>query len=611
MPTNAANTKFEVFGDYVLLKNLASGGMAEVFLARPAKPGANGRILVIKRILREIANDPIFIKMFRSEIHTILGFNHPHTIQLHDSGEIEGQPYIAMEYIEGKSLREITMKFAEKGEPIPVPTVLGLMAQAAAGLNYAHAFENVATGEAVNAVHRDISPHNLIVTYAGNLKVIDFGIAKAKNGIADKTRAGQIKGKCGYLSPEQLAEHDLDGRSDIFSLGIVTWELLTSQKLFQKMGDTELQIIKRIEKCEENITAPSTINPEVGPEVDEVVMKALQKNPASRYPSAAAYQAALRHVMQKKYPDYSYGDTAQIMHALFETDMALERMELRELNDSAQAVLTADWEAKTAIVERERTSGGLMATLFKGFSKKKELPDLVELRVSKLETMLRQKAGFKHISIFGFYLLSIIGIKLDERYSLLDRFFLPAQAEVVAATETVKARAPMKGVERARSIAAQHLNELSNTTDDGEPGVTEAALPVTPPAVEREMVPAPITRQPLPIAPAPVARRIVGSAPVARASVPLPAKRAPLPALKFAAKPAFQKLPLKSFAKAPVKRTAPVGLTAAAAAKAKALTASSKKPALATRSISSVAAKAKAPLKTAAKSRKIEDTDDE
>ncbi len=593
--SSSTNKKFEVFGDYVLLKNLAAGGMAEVFLARPAKPGANGRILVIKRILREIANDPIFIKMFRSEIHTTLGFNHPHTIQLHDFGEIDGQPYIAMEYVEGKSLREMTMKFSEKGEPIPVPTVLGLMSQAAAGLSYAHSFENAATGEAVNAVHRDVSPHNLIVSYSGNLKVIDFGIAKAKNGIAEKTRAGQIKGKCGYLSPEQLAEENLDGRSDIFSLGIVTWELLTSQKLFQKTGDTELQIIKRIEKCEENMVPPSTINPEVCAEVDEVVMKALAKDPANRYSSAAAYQAALRAVMLKKFPHYNYGDTAQIMHALFESDMAIERMELRELNDTAQQILTSDWEAKTKIVEKEKP--GLISSFFRGFrSNKKELPDLVELRVSKLETMLRQKAGFKHMALFGFYLLSIVGIKLDERYSLLDRFFLPAQADMVAAADIVRPHVVTPtGVEPARRAAAQDLAERNKPGQDpedtnGETETPSAAQHVNPPVNA-------IARRPVP-APAPVVRHVVA-----------PALRARVATQHHATRPVA-----RASAKAAPRATARGKAAHAFAAKAATsagrprITAQSKKSPL-NRSISSVAPVR--PTKTALKSKKNIDTSDE
>jgi serine/threonine protein kinase len=600
------NKKFEVFGDYVLLKSLAAGGMAEVFLARPAKPGANGRILVIKRILREIANDPIFIKMFRSEIHTTLGFNHPHTIQLHDFGEIDGQPYIAMEYVEGKSLREITAKFSEKGEPIPVPTVLGLMSQAASGLSYAHSFENVATGEAVNAVHRDVSPHNLIVSYSGNLKVIDFGIAKAKNGIAEKTRAGQIKGKCGYLSPEQLAEDNLDGRSDIFSLGIVTWELLTSQKLFQKTGDTELQIIKRIEKCEENMVPPSTLNPEVCPEVDEVVMKALAKDAANRYPSAAAYQAALRAVMLKKFPHYNYGDTAQIMHALFETDMAIERMELRELNDTAQQILTSDWEAKTQIVEKEKPS--IIASFFRGFrNHKKELPDLVELRVSKLETMLRQKAGFKHMALFVFYLLSIVGIKLDERYSLLDRFFLPAQADMVASADLVRPHAMNpSGVEPARRAAAQDLAERNTPAKDPEDANSETE---TPSAVQLANPPVTaIARKPMP-APAAVVRRVVAPAVKTRTATRYPvAKPFTRASARTAPKATARALAAKAAANVHGKSAHAVTAKAAASSARPRITAQSKKSPL-NRSISSVAPVK--PTKTALKSKKAIDTSDE
>ena len=564
--SSSSNKKFEVFGEYVLLKNLASGGMAEVFLARPAKPGANGRILVIKRILREIANDPVFIKMFRSEIHTTLGFNHPHTIQLHDFGEIDGQPYIAMEYVEGKSLREVTAKFGEKGEPIPVPTVLGLMAQAAAGLSYAHDFENMATGEAVNAVHRDISPHNLIVSYSGNLKVIDFGIAKAKNGIAEKTRAGQIKGKCGYLSPEQLAEDNLDGRSDLFSLGIVTWELLTSQKLFQKQGDTELQIIKRIERCEENIVAPSTLNPEICAEVDEVVLKALQKDPAERYPSAAAYQAALRAVMQKRYPHYTYGDTAQIMHALFETDIALERLELRELNDAAQQILTAEWDAKTAIVEKEKPAG-FMSSLFRGFRPKKELPDLVEVRVSKLETMLRQKAGGRHLALFAFYLLSIVAIKLDERYSLLDRFFMPAQAEMVALADAPDTRVFPQTTEPVNKAVAHDIADLNPPSTDPE-GAPDTETPSA--GAARRVVPAPVAHQPT----APV-RRAAARKPVAVTHVT--AKAAP----RAAAKPVARTTSHRS------SRTAAKAPAPKAASPKKMITSRTKKAPV-TRSISSV-----------------------
>ncbi len=522
------------------MNKLYSGGMAEVFLARPSKPNANGRILVIKRILRDIANDPVFIKMFRSEIRVTLGFNHPHTIQLHDFGEIDFQPYIAMEYIEGKSLREIMQKFGDKNEPIPVPTVLGLVAQAASGLSYAHHFENTATGEVVNAVHRDISPHNLIVSYDGNLKVIDFGIAKAKNGLTEKTRAGQIKGKCGYLSPEQLSEEALDGRSDVFSLGIVAWEMLTGQKLFQKTGDSEHQIIKRIEQCEVHCVPPSTINPEIPPQVDQVILKALAKDVDERYASAAAFQVALRQVMQRLYPDYTYSDTAQIMHALFETDILLERMQLRDSNDEAQQILAAEFDAKTRVVEKTPGKTGFFGSVF-GRKETKHLPDLVEMRVSNLEATLKQKATLKHFALATFYVLSIIGIKLDERYSLLDRFFLPAEADLIAmnAHQSIQQREQYLDDVRATRVSVSEQTQEEDMEATPAESLS-AEPPPREPQIDRGTQPVPSTR-------------VRTAMPDAKASQDRTIRRtvAPTRAVRSLAK-ARAKTPAK--AKAPVKR---------------------------------------------------------
>jgi serine/threonine-protein kinase len=518
--SSESGENFEVFGEYVLLKQLAAGGMAEVFLARPTNPNANGRIVVVKRILKQIANDPVFIKMFRSEIRVTLGFNHPHTIQLHDFGEVDYQPYIAMEFIEGKSLKQMMEKFAEKNEIMPVPTALGLLAQASSGLSYAHHFENTATGEVVNAVHRDISPHNLLVSYDGNLKVIDFGIAKAKNEISDKTRAGQIKGKCAYLSPEQLKEEELDGRSDIFSLGIVAWELLTGHRLFHKHGDTELQIIQRIQNCEQHIVAPSAVNAAVPKEVDEIILRALSKHREDRFATAEAFQGAIRKVMRQLYPSYTYADTAQIMRALFDTDMLLERMSLRDANDRAQELLAADSNAKTHLVETGKTNG-----FFSIFRKKpKTLPTEMELRVGNIEAVLKQKAKTSHVMVGTFWVLAFICIRLDAKYSLLDRFFLPAEADTFVHQDTAPDESRRRVVEPpamepktqvAGELAAQASPENTNAVVTTEELVKPAVvLPVKRPAV------------------APIRRTYQASVPRSGSPVRAPASRGAASALK-------------------------------------------------------------------------------
>ncbi|RYZ67140.1 MAG: serine/threonine protein kinase [Proteobacteria bacterium] len=339
---------FETFGNYILLKKLATGGMAEVFLARPASHKGNGRVQVIKRILPHVATDALFLKMFQSEIQVTLGFNHPHTVQLHDFGEANRQPYISMEYIEGKNLKDIICKFGDRSELMPTAMALSLLAQAASGLSYAHTFVNKVTGEEVRAIHRDISPHNLILSYDGNLKVIDFGIAKAASSMQEATRAGTIKGKYAYLSPEQVNGDLLDARADIFALGIVAWELLTLRRPFYRDGDSEITVLGTINNCDHNVKAPSFYNCEIPPEVDKVVLKALRRNPAERYASAAEFQSALRQVMQQHYPNYTYSDTAKTMHILFADEIREERKEIRELNLQVQMSLS---NADATVVE--------------------------------------------------------------------------------------------------------------------------------------------------------------------------------------------------------------------------------------------------------------------
>jgi serine/threonine protein kinase len=422
-PSTVQNPSFEVFGNYVLLKRIGSGGMAEVFLARPASASGNGRVMVIKRILPHMADDPVFVNMFRAEVQVMMGFNHPHTVQLHDFGEVNNQLFIAMEYIEGKSLKQIIATFKKKNEAIPVPMVLSLVAQAAAGLNYAHRFQNKVTGEIFNAVHRDISPQNLILSYDGNLKVIDFGIAKADTGTAERTRTGVIKGKVAYLSPEQVLGQNLDGRADIFSLGIVAWELLTFKRPFSEENDNELTIMGKIENCDKNILPPSSINREIPAPVDALIMKALKKDPSERYATANEFQTAIRGVMKQYYPDYAYSDTGELTRALFENEISRERTELRELNELAQASLTPDPSSVTR-VGSETHLGATMSNVLRG-GIKAVAPNVTESRLANIEALMKQRATGRHYLLIGLYVISLLAIKLDDRYSLLDRLLGP------------------------------------------------------------------------------------------------------------------------------------------------------------------------------------------
>lgn len=362
------DTKFEVFGNYILLKKLAEGGMAEVFLARPSTHMGNGRVQVIKRLLPHFSHQSMFLSMFQNEIQLIMGFCHPNTVQLHDFGRVDDQPFIAMEFLDGKNLKDLMLKIQNKGEKLPIPVVLSLIIQAAAGLDYAHSFTNGVTGEKANTIHRDVSPQNLIVSYEGNLKVIDFGIAKANSNLDEKTRVGTIKGKAAYLSPEQTMGETLDGRSDIYSLGIVAWELLTLTRFYEQADHIE------------SPKAPSEFNKQIPIDLDLSILKALRKNPDERYQTAREFQNTLRQLMLRYFPNYSYADTGHFMKTLFSSEIILEKKELYDLNNEAQQTL---FKSEATIV----LNSAATPTLEPSFDL--EL-DTVNTRLAQLEGMIKK-----------------------------------------------------------------------------------------------------------------------------------------------------------------------------------------------------------------------------
>ena len=330
---------FERFGSYILLERLACGGMAAVYLARPATAAANGRILVVKRILPQIATDPTFLNMFKSETRVCMGFNHPNVVQIFDFGQVDEQPYIAMEYVEGKNLRQLLTHFQKSNQFLPVPVAASIAAQSAAALHHAHTFKNRVTGEALNIIHRDVSPQNILLSYDGNVKVIDFGIAKALVEDPEHTRTATIKGKISYLSPEQIRREPLDPRSDVFSLGAVLWELLTGQKVFALMGRDDFEIMEKIRNCDGIIQAPSKFNPAVPRVLDEIVLKALRCAPTERFPTAEGLQQALREFIIKAHPGFAYKDVAQTMKSAFSAEITAEQASVRGLNERVQQML--------------------------------------------------------------------------------------------------------------------------------------------------------------------------------------------------------------------------------------------------------------------------------
>lgn len=311
--------KFQRFGKYLILDHLVDGGMAKICRARYLGEQAN-KVVAIKMVQPQFSNDEAFVRMFQDELNITFGMLHPNIMQVYDYGKTNGQLYTAMEYIHGANLKQYLDRLKERKVVFPVEISCYIISQVCLGLHYAHTFTDKLTGKPYNIVHRDISPHNIMLTYDGAVKVIDFGIAKA-NTNSEATQAGTIKGKLSYLAPEYLEGLELDARYDEFAVGITLWELLCSRKLFQANND--LAVLKQIQACK--IVPPSTINPSVPKELDTIVMKALSKDRAHRYDNLDQMNRALVKFLYSQYPDFNASDLNTFAEDLFKKEIETDR----------------------------------------------------------------------------------------------------------------------------------------------------------------------------------------------------------------------------------------------------------------------------------------------
>ncbi|MDZ4696402.1 MAG: serine/threonine-protein kinase [Deltaproteobacteria bacterium] len=283
----------ERFGRYVLLEKIGVGGMAEVF--RAVAPGTGGfrRVLVLKRILPAMSRDARFVEMFIDEAKISALISHPNVVQVFEFGQIEGSHFLAMEYVHGRNLSAVMAKLADLGRTSPPDVIAEIIRQAALGLNHAHSMTG-AEGKTLGIIHRDVTPANLMLGFNGAVKVLDFGIARAAEEVKEtRTQAGSVKGKVAYLAPEQINRQPVDHRSDLFALGIVLHECLTGRRLFK--ADNALAAMKAI--LDMPIPLPSSMNPDVPPKLDKVVMRALQRKPELRYSSGKAMAMDLEAVL--------------------------------------------------------------------------------------------------------------------------------------------------------------------------------------------------------------------------------------------------------------------------------------------------------------------------
>jgi serine/threonine-protein kinase len=276
-------------GDSELLLRIGRGGMATVWVARErASRAEEDRLVAVKAMLPDLAEEPEFVRMFLDEVRLVRAIRHPNVVIVYDVGEHEGIMWMSMEWVEGESLHTVIAE-AGKRRAIPPEMAVKIIADAAAGLHAAHELKDE-HGALRGVVHRDISPHNILIGTNGVVKLVDFGVAKAVGRVSEATRAGQLKGKFGYMSPEQARGRPIDRRSDVFALGIVLFELTTSRRLFR--GETDIETLKLV--ISSRIPRPSSFDPTYPLELERIVMKALDRDPAQRYQTAFEFERDLR-----------------------------------------------------------------------------------------------------------------------------------------------------------------------------------------------------------------------------------------------------------------------------------------------------------------------------
>ncbi len=317
------------FGKYFLVRKLAEGGMAEIFLAKQVGVEGFEKNVVIKRMLQHLSSVTDFVNMFLDEARLATRLAHPNIVQINDLGHADGCYYISMEYLAGEDFSTLLRTSARRREYVPLNVSLKVLAEAAHGLHYAHEFTD-AKGNPMNVVHRDISPSNIFISYTGQVKVLDFGIARAESRVTNTT-AGIVKGKYQYMSPEQARSGQVDRRADIYSLGVSLYEACTNTRPFAR--DNDLAILNAV--LNNDYKSPHEARPDLPEEVERIIVKALAPEVADRYQTAAEFARDLEIYLQAHTSVEGGMGMAAFMTAFFGPDRVKSKTRIDSLSELA------------------------------------------------------------------------------------------------------------------------------------------------------------------------------------------------------------------------------------------------------------------------------------
>jgi serine/threonine protein kinase len=297
-----------------LLRQIGEGGMARIFLAQTRGIGGFEKLVVVKQILPRLAEDAEFIARFFQEAQLAATLDHPNIATVYDVGE-DGEAYFySMEYVRGRDLQKVIRRAQQIGRPLALDEIIAIVSRLCAGLHHAHTHRGP-DGQALGIVHRDVSPSNVLLSFEGAVKLADFGVAKARTGMVS-TDAGTLRGKLGYMSPEQCRGQAVDRRSDVYAVGVLLWEMLTGKRLHH--DENEVAIIHRIAR--ERAPSVRPYRPECSDELERIVARALECEPARRFPSAHALQTELEEHARQLRLSTSARTVATLVHELFDEE---------------------------------------------------------------------------------------------------------------------------------------------------------------------------------------------------------------------------------------------------------------------------------------------------
>ena len=321
--------------NYTPLYRLAAGGMAEVWVAQSISVAGFKKKVAIKRILPGLLKDDRFVRMFLDEARLSLHFNHANVVSVFDLGKSDETYFIVMEYVQGTTLKEILEYLQEKGQRMPMALAIWILIETLKGLEYAHALNDPETNEHLHVVHRDISPPNLLISWNGEVKLTDFGLAKATTQL-ESTDAGVVKGKFSYLSPEAAHGQPVDGRTDIFAVGILGYEMLTMRRLF--LGETDYQTVEAVRAAK--VPNMRALNPEIHPDLERILLKSLARDVNDRYLTAADFAEDLLEFLFAHRLKVSARDLSRLMS------------DLRRIKEAKEAKEKAEGKREMTLIEQ-------------------------------------------------------------------------------------------------------------------------------------------------------------------------------------------------------------------------------------------------------------------